>query len=45
MQKRCYLLSINNESMHFYLLCGEILKQVEENPYPGLTLHKSLKWS
>ena len=31
--------------MHFYSLCGEILKQVDENPYLGLSLHETLNWS
>ena len=30
--KKCYLLSTNCKSTHFYTLCGQILKQVEENP-------------
>ena len=30
--KKCYLLSVNGKSMHFYSLSGEILKQVQENP-------------
>ena len=43
--KKCHLLSINNRSSHFYTLCGEILNQVTENPYLGLTLSQDLKWS
>ena len=43
--KKCYIMSINNRSTHFYSLNNHILKQVEENPYLGLTLTENLKWS
>ena len=43
--KMCYIMSINNRSTHFYSLNNHILKQVEENPYLGLTLTENLKWS
>ena len=43
--KKCYIMSINCKSTHYYTLCDHILKQVEENPYLGLTLTESLKWS
>ena len=36
--KKCYMMSINCKSTHFYTLCDHILKQVEENPYLKLTL-------
>ena len=42
---KCYIMSINNRSTHFYSLNNHILKQVEENPYLGLTLTENLKWS
>ena len=38
-------MSINCKSTRFYTLCDHILKQVEENPYLGLTLTENLKWS
>ena len=45
---KCYLMSIHR-SMHpyssHYKLDNHILDQVEENPYLGLTIHKSLKWA
>ena len=40
--KKCYMMSINCKSTHFYTLCDHILKQVEENPYLRLTLTESL---
>ena len=43
--KKCYILSINNRSSHFYSLGNHILKQVDENPYLGLTITENLKWS
>ena len=43
--KKCYIMSINDRSTHFYSLNNHILKQVEENPYLGLTLTENLKWS
>ena len=43
---KCYLMSIHR-SKHpyssYYKLDNHILEQVEENPYLGLTIHKSLK--
>ena len=45
MQKKCYILSINNRSSHFYSLGNHILKQVDENPYLGLTITENMKWS
>ena len=45
---KCYLMSIHRSkhpySSHFKL-DNHILEQVEENPYLGLTMHKSLKWA
>ena len=43
--KKCYILSINNLSSNFYSLGNHILKQVDENPYLGLTITENLKWS
>ena len=43
--KKCYIMSINNKSSHFYELDKYILKQVNENPYLGLTISDNLKWS
>ena len=43
--KKCYIMSINNTSTHFYSLNNHILKQVKENPYIGLTLTENLKGS
>ena len=43
--KKCYTMSINNKSSHFYSLCNHILQQVSENPYLGITLTENLKWN
>ena len=43
--KKCYTMSVNCKSVHFYTLCNHILKQVDENPYLGLTLTENLKWT
>ena len=43
--KKCYIMSINNKSSHFYSLCDHILQQVNENPYLGITLTENLKWT
>ena len=37
-------MSINCKSTHYYTLCQHIL-QVEEYPFPRLTLTETLKWS
>ena len=42
--KKCYLISINQKSTHFYQLGGHILQQVPDNPYLGVTLSGDLKW-
>jgi hypothetical protein len=42
--KKCYILSINNRSSHFYELNKHILQQVEENPYLGVTISSNLNW-
>ena len=43
--KKCYVMSVNAKTSYFYTLTNQILKQVEENPYLGLTLTENLKWS
>ena len=43
--KKCYTMSINNKSSHFYSLCDHILQKVNENLYLGITLTKNLKWT
>ena len=45
---KCYLMSIHRSKHPYsshYKLDNHILEQVEENPYLGLTIHKSLKWA
>ena len=45
---KCYLMSIHRSKHPYsshYRLDYHILEQVEENPYLGLTIHKSLKWA
>ena len=39
--KKCYILSIRQKSSHFYQLDGEILQQVDSNPY----LSKFITWT
>ena len=41
----CYVMSINQKSSNFYQLDSQILKQVEEIPYLGVTLPEDLKFS
>ena len=43
--KKCYIMSINSKSSHFYELDKHILQQVPENPYLGITILEDLKWS
>ena len=43
--KKCYIMSINTKSTHFYQLDSHILQQVPENPYLGVTKSEDLKWS
>ena len=43
--KKCYIMSINSKSSHFYELDKHILQQVPENPYLGITISEDLKWS
>ena len=42
--KKCYILSIQQNSQLFYTLNGDILKQVEENPNLGILLSEDMKW-
>ena len=43
--KKCYILSVSNKGIQkFYELDSCILKEVDNNPYLGLTLSKDLKW-
>ena len=42
--KKCYILSIQQKSSHFYQLFNEILQQVDSNPYLGLTISEDLQW-
>ena len=43
--KKCYIMSINNKSSHFYELDKHILQQVPENPYLGITISEDFKWT
>ena len=43
--KKCYILSVKSSSSHMYQLDNQILKQVETNPYLGVTLEQNLGWS
>ena len=42
--KKCYLLSTRSKSRHFYTINDQILKQVQDNPYLGITFSEDLKW-
>ena len=41
--KKCYILSVHQNSKFFYTLNGDILKQVEDNPYLGVHLSEDMK--
>jgi hypothetical protein len=43
--KKCFVLPTKNNSSYFYTLNGEILKNVEQNPYLGIEISADLKWS
>ena len=43
--KKCYLMSINQKSAHFYQLDGNILQQVPDNRYLGVKLSDDMKWN
>ena len=40
--KKCYLLSTKSKSRHFYTINNQILKQVQDNPYLGITFSEVL---
>ena len=45
---KCYLMSIRRSKHPYsshYKLDNHILKQVEEDPYLGVTIHKNVKWA
>ena len=42
--KKCYLLSSRNKSSHFYTIGSQILQQVKDNPYLGVTFSDDLTW-
>ena len=42
---KCYILSIQKKSSHYYQLNDTILKEVSSNPYLGVTISSDLKWS
>ena len=42
--KKCYLLSTKAKSSHFYTIDDHILKQVQDNPYLGITISDDQKW-
>ena len=44
LRKKCYLRSSWSKTSHFYSINDQILKQVQENLYLGLTISDNLKW-
>ena len=42
--KKCYLMSFNSRSSHFYTLNNHILQKVKQNPYLGILISEDLKW-
>ena len=45
---KCYLMSIHRSKHHYsshYKLDNHKIEHVEENPYLGVTIHKSQKWA
>ena len=42
---KCYIMSIKKKTHKFYQLGGQILEQVDSNPYLGLQISEDLKWS
>ena len=40
--KKCYIMTINSKSLHFYQLDDRILQQVSESPYLGLKFSENL---
>ena len=43
--KKCYLMSIDQKSTHFYQFDSHIRQQVYDNPYLGVTLSDNMKWN
>ena len=42
--KKCYLLSSKTKTSYCYTVNNQILKQVRDNPYLGITISDNLKW-
>ena len=42
--KKCYILSSKSKTNFFYNIENNILQQVQNNPYLGITLSEDLKW-
>jgi hypothetical protein len=42
---KCYILSVKKSTTYFYRLSNTILKEVENNPYLGLSISNDLKWT
>jgi len=42
---KCYILSVNSKTSHFYSVNKQFLKQVPTTPYLGVMLSENLKWS
>ena len=42
--KKCYIMSIKQQSSCFYQLSGHVLNQVSQNPYLGAIISEDLKW-
>ena len=43
--KKCYHLSVRQKSSNFYTMNGQILQQVSEIPYLGITFSDNMKWT
>ena len=42
---KCYILSVKKSTTYFYRLNNILLKEVENNPYLGLSISNDLKWT
>jgi hypothetical protein len=42
---KCYILSVQNKSSHFYQLGNHILQQVNSSPYLGVQVNENLTWT
>ena len=42
---KCYILSVKKKTNYFYQLNDTILKEVDKNPYLGISITNDLKWS